>query len=164
MKAFIIILLFPVLSANAQSTFDVSIAAAAKQLQCAEPDEQNPVTLNARLVKEKDSIAIIVKVQMAPGWHIYQYVPASAPYIPIEHILKVPDNLRAVGAWEKTRPTPSAHDPGVMLYEQEAVFIHKALQLSAGKADDAVKAGLYYQTCNLRQCLPPVEETFDLKY
>lgn len=164
MKGFIIMMLFPVLCAKAQSSFDVAIAAAAKQLKCAEPDEEKPVTLKAQLVKEGDSIAVIVKVQMAPGWHIYQYVPSSQPYIPIEHILKVPENVRIVGEWEKTKPTSSANDPGVLIYEQEAVFVHKALKLSDGKAEDVVRAGLYYQTCNLRQCLPPEEEVFDLKY
>lgn len=165
MKGFVIMMmLLPALYANAQSSLDTKVAAAAKQLKCATPDEEKPVTLNAQLIKEGDSIAVIVKVQMAPGWHIYQYVPSSQPYIQIEHILKVPENLRAVGEWEKTKATSSASDPGVLIYEEEAVFIHKALKLSDGKADDVVKAGLYYQTCNLRQCLPPAEEIFDLKY
>jgi len=149
------------LCANAQSTFDKKIAAEVKQLECTAPDNENPVTLNAKLVLEKDSIAVIVKVQMATGWHIYQYVPSTMPYIPIEHILKLPKGLEAVGKWEASKPFPSANDPGVLIYENNAVFIHKVFRKAA--AIDIIQAGLYYQTCDLRQCLPPVEKIFQLK-
>lgn len=149
------------LCASAQSAFDKKIAAAVKQLECGAPDNENPVTLNAKLLVEKDSIAVIVKVQMAAGWHIYQYVPSTMPYIPIEHILKLPKGLEAVGKWEMTKPFPSANDPGVLIYENNAVFIHKVFRKS--EAADIIQAGLYYQTCDLHQCLPPVEKIFELK-
>ncbi|MGN6419540.1 MAG: hypothetical protein ACTHMC_18715 [Pseudobacter sp.] len=37
---------------------------------------------------EKDSVAVIVKAALAPGWHIYQFVPSTLPYIPIDCIIK----------------------------------------------------------------------------
>lgn len=149
------------LCVKAQSAFDKKIAAAVKQLECTEPDNENPVTLNAKLLAEQDSIAVMVKVRMAPGWHIYQYVPSTMPYIPIEHILKLPEGLVPVGKWEISKPFPSANDPGVLIYEKEAVFIHKVFRQAA--AAGPIQAGLYYQTCDLHQCLPPVEKIFELK-
>ena len=146
---------------HAQSGFDKKIAQAVKQLSCAEPGPEEPVTLNAGILIEKDSIAVIVKVRLAPGWHIYQYVPSNLPYIPIDHILKLPENFQSSGKWEMSRPLPSANDPGVLIYEKEAWFVHKALRLSA--LPGIVRTGLYYQTCDLNQCLPPVEKTFELK-
>ncbi|MBO9633652.1 MAG: hypothetical protein J7578_11095 [Chitinophagaceae bacterium] len=161
MRVLLLLLLLPVLSAKAQSTFDKKIEAAARTLSCALPDEREPVTLNAMLVNEKDSIAVIVKAALAPGWHIYQYVPQNLPYIPIDHVLQLPKSITAVGGWIKTDPASSANDPGVLIYENEAVFIHKALRIE-NNGKDTIVAGLYYQTCNLRQCLPPVEKTFNL--
>lgn len=81
------------LCANAQSAFDRKIAEALKIMKCAEPSDERPVTLNAGLLHDKDSTAVILKVQMAPGWHIYQYVPASMPYISIDQILKLPEGI-----------------------------------------------------------------------
>lgn len=163
MKFIFLALLFPVVSASAQSGFDVKIMEAAKHIACPQPDERTPVTLNAQSVNEGDSVAIIVKVSIAPGWHIYAYVPSTQPYIAIDHILQLPENVRTVGEWKKTEPEVSSSDPGVLIYKDEAVFIHKAVKLPRG-AGGLIKAGLYYQTCDLRQCLPPKERTFDLKY
>jgi DsbC/DsbD-like thiol-disulfide interchange protein len=164
MKAILTALLFPVLFANAQSGFDKKIADAAKQLKCEVPGEQTPVTLNAQTIDAGDSLAIIVKVAIAPGWHIYSYVPDNMPYIPIDHILQLPDNVRAVGKWQATtEPSTTVNDPGVLIYETEAVFIQKAVK-TAGAKTGKINAGLYYQTCNLRQCLQPVEKTFELGY
>lgn len=165
MKALLLMFLIPILSSNAQIGFDSRIAEAVEKLQCAEPDETHPVTLNAQIVKQQDSIAVIVKCRIAPGWHIYDYVSPTLPYIAIENIFQLPQNIRSVGTWKKTASVPSAMDPGVTIYEQEAVFIHKALRLESDTAAGGIiKTGLYYQTCNLRQCLRPVETTFSLSY
>jgi DsbC/DsbD-like thiol-disulfide interchange protein len=163
MRILLLLIVFPLFQASAQTGFDTRIAGAVAKLQCTEPDEENPVTLNAQVIMEKDSIAVIVKSRLATGWHIYDYVPSSLPYIPIEHILQLPDGIRAVGAWKKTESSPSAADPGVLIFEKEAVFIHKAVKLPGAKISGAIKAGLYYQTCDLNQCLPPVEKLIELK-
>lgn len=150
--------------ASARAQLNVKIAKVVKDLNCPLPGEQNPVTLNAALVSDKDSLAIVVKVSLAPGWHIYEYVPDNMPYIAIERILQLPVKVKTVGSWIKTEPATSANDPGVLIYENEAVFIHKAVKSKVAKSGGMIKAGLYYQTCNLRQCLQPKEETFELKY
>jgi hypothetical protein len=164
MKAVFILLLFPVLLVNAQTRFDAKINEAAKQLTCAIPDERNPVTLNAKLIFDGDSIAVIVKTSIAHGWHIYQYVPATLPYIPIDHILEFPLNLKKSGGWIRSRPMSSVNDPGVLIYEQSAIFIHKLVKVPSTQEDGVIRTGLYYQTCNLKQCLPPAEKIFELKY
>ena len=164
MRFLLFAILFTAHFASAQSRLDKKISVRVKQIVCPMPDESNPVTLNAQSVTDKDSIAIIVKVSVAPGWHIYAYVPSTQPYIAIDQILQLPENFKAVGEWKKTEPSASSDDPGVLIYENEAVFIHKAVKLSHAKTDGILKAGLYYQTCNLRQCLPPKEKTLTLKY
>jgi DsbC/DsbD-like thiol-disulfide interchange protein len=163
MKFLFLFLLLPVLPVRGQSPLDAKIRERAKQMICPVPDESDPVTLNAQCVNDRDSIAIIVKVTIAPGWHIYAYVPSSQPYIAIDQILQLPENIKATGEWVKTEAETSSDDPGVLVYENEAVFIHKAVKLSQGSTG-VIRAGLYFQTCNLRQCLPPKERTFELKF
>ena len=158
-----IIFLSSGLGASAQSAFEKKITAAVAQLTSAKPTNENPVTLNARILLEKDSMAVIVEVRMAPGWHIYQYVPSTMPYIPIEQILKLPEGFQAVGKWEMSRPFPSANDPGVLIYEKQAWFVHKIVRSAGARSAGVIQTGLYYQACDLRQCLPPVEKIFDLK-
>ncbi|MGN6399804.1 MAG: protein-disulfide reductase DsbD domain-containing protein [Flavisolibacter sp.] len=162
MKIFLLVILLPALSASAQSKLDIKVQEAANHLTCLPPNESNPVTINVQAVNEGDSMAVIVKASMAPGWHIYAYVPSTQPYITIEQILHLPENIKAVGQWQKTEPEASSDEPGVLIYEDEAVFIHKAVKLSPTKTRGVIKAGLYYQTCNLRQCLPPKEKIFEL--
>ena len=164
MKLIFLAFLFFAIHISAQSKLDVKIMEGTRQMACPQPDEGNPVTLKAQLVNEGDSIAVIVKASMAEGWHIYAYVPSTLPYIAIENILQLPEGIRAVGTWKKTEPTASAMDPGVLMYGRQAVFIHKAVKLPGAKPDGVIKAGLYYQTCDLRQCLPPEEQVFPLKY
>jgi DsbC/DsbD-like thiol-disulfide interchange protein len=164
MKFLFLIIFFPVFSAKSQSKFDRQIADATKHIFCSQPDERNPVTINAQSVKDRDSIAVIVKVLMAPGWHIYAYVPSTQPYIASDPIMRLPENFKAVGGWKTTEPFASSDDPGVLIYEHEVVFVHKAVKLPIAKTDASIRAGLYYQTCNLRQCLPPTETTLELKY
>lgn len=164
MKIIILAVLFSSISAAAQSKLDVKIRETVKHIVCPQPDEREPVTLNAQSVNEGDSIAVIVKVSLAPGWHIYAYVPPASPYIVIDQVLRLPENVRSVGDWKKSEPETTSDDPGVLIYKDEAVFIHKAVKLRNAKGEGLIKAGLYYQTCNLRQCLPPKEKTFELKY
>lgn len=159
---FFLLILSTALCVKAQSAFDKKIAAAVKGLSCLVPGAEEPVTLNAGLVTEGDSLAIIVKVRMAPGWHIYTFVPANLPYIVTEPILKLPEGMiKAVGKWESSKASAYANDPGVLILETEAWFVNKLLRHSV--ASGVIKAGLYYQTCDLNQCLPPVEKVVDLK-
>lgn len=162
MKILLVAFLFPVLAANAQRSFDKKIEEAAKQLQCDPPTQIEPVSINAQLVTDNDSVAIIVKASIAPGWHIYSYVPSNLPYIQLENKLELPKDLHAVGSWNKTQPRMSFNDPGVLQYETEAIFIQKAIKVQGAKEQGKIKAGLYYQTCNLRQCLQPMGKMIDL--
>lgn len=146
--------------ARAQSTLDKQITKAVAALVCEEPTEREPVTLNATLVSAGDSLAVVVKVNMATGWHIYQHVPGNAPYVPLEHVLKLPKGLTAAGKWQVSKPLPYVSDPGVLIHEEEAWFVQKLTGKAA--AGSTITTGLYYQTCDHRQCLPPVEKTIAL--
>lgn len=158
---FFLLILSTGLCVKAQSAFDKKIADAVTRLSCNEPDAEEPVTLNAGVVAEGDSLAVIIKVLMAPGWHIYKFVPANLPYIVTEPILKLPEGIKAVGKWESSKASTYSNDPGVLIHENKAWFVQKVVRQP--DALGIIQAGLYYQTCDLSQCLPPVEKILDLK-
>lgn len=168
MKYFFIIICFLQLNTLSAQTkeesFDQQIARLADSLKCSIPDEENPVMLNAQLVSSNkgDSIAVIVKVSMASGWHLYAYVPPNLPYITTELLLESNADLNVAGEWKKSSPIASTTDIGVLIYEDVAIFTRKLAKGS--KTPGKITTGLYYQTCNLQQCLPPTERKLELAY
>lgn len=121
------------------------------------PMESDPVMLNAQLVfsDDKEQAAVIIKVNIHYNWHIYAFVPPTQPYIASKMILDLPSGTTAIGDWEKPNAYPSSD--GVYLYKGELVFIHY-LTIEKSSANGKINCGLYYQTCDLRQCLPPTKK------
>lgn len=166
-----LLILFCVLQAGflkaqtAGKSFDEQISSAANSLVCPIADEQKPVTLNAKLVYDikSDSVAVIVKANIAEGWHVYAFVPENQPYIVTECLLEPDANAKPAGTWIKSVPKASTTDKGVFIYEDTAIFIRK-LKKTSKTVKGKIITGLYYQTCNLRQCLPPAEEKIELDY
>ncbi|WP_423735816.1 hypothetical protein [Chitinophaga caseinilytica] len=162
MKHILLIGLLLPLQALSQSKFSDRIEKVAAALQCPPPDGSKPVTVNAAVVATADSLAVIVKSEILRGWHIYAYVPENQPYIQLDPILETPASLQPAGGWSQTPPTASVHDPGVLIYNNTAVFIRKFARKepSGGK----IKAGLYFQCCDIKQCLPPDEHVVELNF
>jgi hypothetical protein len=158
-------LTYPVKAQTVSSPFDKQVAKGIKELNCPMPDERDPVTINAVLIKETATgkMAVVIKALIAPGWHLYSFVPSDKPYITTECLMKLPPGITAVGGWEKTRPLVSGTDRGVLIWEREVIFVQR---LKSEKKDTKgiIQTGLSYQTCDLRQCLPPTEKSFDLEF
>lgn len=146
-----------------RTVLDKRMSKAIEKLDCQLPDEQNPVSINTTLVKGKksDDMTVVIKVLMAPDWHIYAYVPTEMPYLTTEFILHLPEGVMAEGTWEKSSPSASISDEGVFIYEEEAIFIHR-LKVKKG-SKGVIEVGLSYQSCNLWQCLPPTKKIFKLE-
>lgn len=147
--------------ASSQSVLDQKIAMAITVLPCDEPTERDPVALNATVVSDGDSLAVIVKVRMAPEWLIYQYVPDNAPYVQLENLLTLPEGLVKSGKWTFSDPVRYLSDPNVLIHEEEAWFVQKVV--GKAKTGSLISTGLYYQTCDHKQCLPPVEVKLEVK-
>lgn len=145
-----------------QTLFGDRIENAAKELKCPLPDEQDPVSVNAVIVRGENAgeLAVVVKVTIAVGWHIYAYVPADQPYIVTDLLLGLPMGVARTGDWIKSPASPSSTDRGVLNYEKEAVFY--CLLISEPSLSGILQAGILYQACNDRQCLPPGEKIIEL--
>jgi len=158
-----LVLSCPARAQTVSTPFEKKLVKAVKELNCPSPDQRDPVGVNAILVKENATgkMAVVLKAVIAPGWHLYSFVPADQPYITTQCTLKLPPGITAVGEWEKTSAQPSGTDRGVWIWEREVVFIQR-LRWEKKEANGIIQTGFSYQTCDLRQCLPPAERSFNL--
>jgi DsbC/DsbD-like thiol-disulfide interchange protein len=142
--------------------FTKKVEKAASGFKITGPNVADPVSVDAQLVwnSNKTQVAVIVKAKVLPGWHIYAYVPKTQPYIQYKMILEVPKGITALTEW--TKPNSYPYENNIFVYEGELVFARyfSVKDLGAGAK---IKAGLFYQTCDLRQCLPPNTKAKELK-
>ena len=160
-----LVMYHPAAAQQDSAAFELRLKTAIAGLTCTSPDQRDPVSVNAVLIKDSVSgkMAVIIKTLIAPGWHLYAFVPSNLPYITTECVEKLPAGLTPAGNWQKSPSNISGTDPGVMIWEHEAVFVRR-LRSDIQQAKGVLQAGLAYQTCDLRQCLPPKEKWFDLKF
>lgn len=127
---------------------------AANELFVSKPDELSPVSVNAKAVwsLDKKQLAVIIKTEVLDDWHMYAYVPADQPYIVSELRLTETKELIPVTEWEK--PSSYPYDEGVLIYKGSLLFI-RYFNVTKDFVNKTLEAGLYYQTCDMKQCLPP---------
>jgi hypothetical protein len=128
-----------------------------------QPDLLSPVSLNAGVVwsGDKKQVAVILKVEVLENWHIYAYVPPDQPYIQSEVRLPPIEGLIPIGEWEM--PGPFAYGDGIYIYKGSLHFIRYFSVIKTG-APKTFDVGLYYQTCDISQCLPPELEEIKLSF
>ncbi|MCK0131651.1 protein-disulfide reductase DsbD N-terminal domain-containing protein [Flavobacteriaceae bacterium F08102] len=121
----------------------------------------DPVAVNATLVwsDDKSQVAVVMKASVEIGWHIYAYVPETAPYITTELKLELPKGVTAIGEWKTPKSKP--YDEGIYVYEDEVVFVQYCT-VDAFANEAKITSGMYYQTCDIHKCFPPVTKSIDL--
>ncbi|MCK0131244.1 hypothetical protein MWU59_06960 [Flavobacteriaceae bacterium F08102] len=128
------------------------------------PKLSDPVSVETTVVysDDKSQIAVITKADILKDWHIYAIVPPSQPYIESDLQIELPDGLRAISTDETPAPYPYVDD--IYVYKNRIRFV-KYYALTPMAKGKNLKVGLYYQTCDINQCLPPKtkESTFKLK-
>lgn len=161
MKNFFNMVIFLLISANISAQnknvapdLESDVQKAAGSLQVEEPNLRDPVALNAAIIfgKDKKQFAVILKVKVLRNWHIYAYVPDSQPYIQTELKLSAPEGVTELGDWHKPAAYPSSD--GVFVYEGNMVFVRYFSVEKLG-TEKELNVGLFYQTCDLQQCLAP---------
>lgn len=133
----------------------------AKELTVSIPDMQSPVSLNASIVwsEDKKQLAVIMKVEVLDNWHLYAFVPQDQPYIQTELRLTPPDGLKPLEVWET--PALYPYQDGIFIYKGSLLFI-RYFSVAKHAEHKTVEVGLYYQTCNISECLPPELEMIKL--
>ena len=145
-----------------QADLKSKVKLALKNIASDPTDFRDPVSINLSMVWSEDrkQLALIMKVNIEPQWHIYAFVPPSEPYIETELRLDLPEGLKPIGDWELPQGQP--YDGGVMLYKGNPVFIQYC-SVDALPKNKEVEMGLRYQACDIHKCLIPTTKTKTLK-
>lgn len=142
-------------------SFVKKVEKTAATFKVTDPIASDPVSVDAKLVlnSKKTQFALIVKAKLLDGWHIYAYVPSTQPYIQYKMELELPENITPLGDWIK--PSSYPYEDNIFVYKEEIFFI-RYFSVENLKKDTVVKTGLFYQTCDIKQCLPPNSKTKEL--
>lgn len=165
LKKLIILTLISTIKLNAQATiqdnFKAKVKNEAKSLVIESPNANKPVSVNATAILNsgKTQLAVVIKVKILEGWHIYAMVPETEPYVQSEILFEAPDTVIPLNNWEV--PDAYPYENMIFVYKDELVFT-RYFSLSSNHNPQHLKAGLFYQTCNERQCLPPNENIINL--
>ncbi|RKR05099.1 disulfide bond corrector protein DsbC [Flavobacterium sp. 90] len=142
--------------------FTKKVEKAASALKVKSPVISDPVSLNAQVVwnDNKSQVAVVIKVKVLPGWHIYAYVPKNQPYIQSKMVLELPKGVTPLSEW--TKPNSYPYEDNIFVYEGQMLFTRYFSVKDLGTGAK-ISAGLFYQTCDIRQCLPPNTKVKELK-
>ena len=131
-----------------------------------EPDTQHPVTAAAELspatINPGESSDIIIRVKLAPAWHIYAANGSNGPGVATTLKLKLPKGLEAEGPWSHPEPISDSDDQ--MIYKGSLEF-RRALRvrLDAATGPASVTCEFGYQACDPVSCRPPARVLLSAK-
>lgn len=144
------------------AVFTKKVEKAALALKVKDPIVSDPVSVDTQIIwnSNKTQAAVVVKAKILAGWHIYAYVPKTQPYIQYKMVLDLPKGVTALAEW--TKPNSFPYEDNIFVYKGQIVFTRyfSVKDLGAGAK---ITAGLSYQTCDIRQCLPPNTKVKELK-
>lgn len=128
-------------------------------IQPEETSTINPVVVNATLATlQSGEKAVYVTVKIQPGYHIYNRVASSDPYIPTKIEVTLPNGYKKVAQLQGPMGRPY-NSKGTTIIENSAVFS----QIIEGSGEGSIECTVEYQSCDSHVCFPPVEKSFSFK-
>lgn len=118
--------------------------------------KDDPVTVSA-MVSDGDNYGeqdIVVRVNVYPGFHIYDIVSAQDPYIQNEYSLKLEGNYETVGELQKPNGERLG-TTGTIVFTGDNLLRQTIKGSGPGKATFTIR----YQACDDHACLMPAEKT-----
>jgi hypothetical protein len=131
-----------------------------------EPDAGRPVVAEAELSPSKaeagEALNLVVRVKIAPTWHIYSAGGSGGPGIPTTLKLKLPKGVEPEGEW--THPESIPASDGQKIYEGSVEFRRKLrVDRDAARGTIRVTCEFGYQACDPRSCQPPTRVEVEAK-
>ncbi|SFW27469.1 Disulphide bond corrector protein DsbC [Cellulophaga fucicola] len=125
-----------------------------------EPTMLDPVSVGAMLLDTDDSLVktVVLRAQILEGFHIYAYVSPKDPYINSKIGIELPEGVVNVG--EMKKPSPEAY-PGkkdLFVYVGEVDFKQNIALSREDIKGSTVTCWIYYQSCDVNMCLPPIKK------
>lgn len=137
----------------------MTIERAARDLKVENPDNLNPVMAAVKFVRlESGEIAVIARVKIEKGFHIYAKVSEREPYIETVADFVAPEGYKPFGA-RNTPPSVKYGENGTFIYEGDFIFYQKFI----GKGTGQFTFNFGYQCCDDQICMPPVEKTLKVE-
>ncbi len=133
----------------------MQIERAARDIKVENPDNLNPVMAAVKSVRlESGEIAVIARVKIEKGFHIYAKVSEREPYIETVADFIAPEGYKPFGS-RNTPPSVKYGENGTFIYEGDFIFYQKFI----GKGTGQFTFNFAYQCCDDQICMPPVEKT-----
>lgn len=124
-----------------------------------ETTANSPVVVNATMeTLQNGDRAVYVTMKVHPGYHTYDRVASSDPYIPTKVEFTLPAGSQKVGELQTPRSI-SFNTKGTTVFEETVVFT----QVISGTGVGEVTCTVNYQCCDNNVCFPPVEKVFSFE-
>lgn len=140
------------------SRFEREQAATAVAVDAATPDA--PVQIVGMLQRDPGSSTrgtVLIRMQTAPGWHLYADAGADSPYHVTRLTLADAQGLGAIGEWLVPPSHPSGADPTLRTWEGDLVFQHRIEAQPGTVLPSEIAVRVAYQVCDANMCQPPME-------
>jgi hypothetical protein len=130
------------------------------------PDAKTPIVAKAEIspakVRAGEALELIVRVKLAPTWHIYAVGGSQGPGVPTTLKLTLPKRVESEGQW--SCPVPVRGTDGQMIYGGTLEF-RRRLRVAQGAADGPIDVSceLGYQGCDLFSCRLPTSARLTAK-
>jgi hypothetical protein len=130
------------------------------------PDAKTPIVAKAEIspakVRAGEALELIVRVKLAPTWHIYAVGGSQGPGVPTTLKLTLPKRVESEGQW--SCPVPVRGTDGQMIYEGTLEF-RRRLRVAQGAAGGPIDVSceLGYQGCDPFSCRLPTSARLTAK-
>jgi hypothetical protein len=131
-----------------------------------EQDAERPVSASAELRPAKvcpgEELELVVRIRIAPVWHIYSIGKSGGPGVPTTLKLKLPKGVEADAEW--AGPDPIRAADGQTAYEG-AIELRRRLRIAGNFAAESIDVAceVGYQACNAFSCQLPTRVTLQAK-
>lgn len=127
--------------------------------------QEHPITFSLSPLRSDlrpgGTAAVTLRADIPPGWHLYSVTQAPGGPIPTSIAVGPAGAFALAGGIEGSVPR-SALDPNFGMitetHDDSAVY-SLPVRAVAAPGRHLLEVRVYYQTCNNRYCLPPVEDT-----
>lgn len=123
------------------------------------PDANNPVITTAQAkVTDTSTIQVSIEMNILAGFHVYEKVSQSDPYIPLKISFELPEECKLKG--ETIMPAAEKFgSKGTTIYENKVKFVQF---INYTKLPNQLKCKVSYQCCDDHMCMPPQEKELNL--
>lgn len=132
---------------------------AARGLNLPATDNNNPVSVGAILVTYHNGMqAVLVKMKIQPGYHIYGTVSEKDPYIATQVTVSGMPKGYSVSGDPIFPAGKYFSDSGTTQFEEEAVFVIPVIGVGKG----TIQVKCEWQCCDSQICFPPAEKILEV--